>query len=161
MDALAIVKRWWRNTKDLPFPLDMLCQGAMVAGPVLFVFVVLPIVEWTVNGRPMSYAELWKSGAGLAFGLFLFLLMIGAWGLAARNLRSRWALVAAPTAPYVASVPFLSSGLISTEDVWFGILGGLLVAAITYACLFHLPAVRRYFAAGRDAHDRQSSREPA
>src|SRR5438034_6471454 len=70
-------------------------------GPVLFVFVVLPIVEWTVNGRPMSYAELWKSGAGLAFGLFLFLLMIGAWGLAARNLRSRWALVAAPTAPYV------------------------------------------------------------
>ena len=121
MDALAIVKRWWRNTKDLPFPLDMLCQGAMVAGPVLFVFLVLPIVEWTVNGRQMSYAELWKSGAGLAFGLFLFLLMIGAWGLAARNLRSRWALVAAPTAPYV----------------------------------------RRYFAAGRDGHDRQSSREPA
>jgi len=121
MDALAVVKRWRRNTKDLPFPLDMLCQGAMVAGPVLFVFLVLPIVEWTVNGRQMSYAELWKSGAGLAFGLFLFLLMIGAWGLAARNLRSRWALVAAPTAPYV----------------------------------------RRYFAAGRDAHDRQSSRARA
>src|SRR5216110_1662179 len=73
------------------------------------------------------------------------------WGLAARNLASRWALVAAPAAPYVASVPFLSSGLISTEDVWFGILGASLVAAITYACLFHLPAVRRYFAAGRDA----------
>ncbi|TMI36779.1 MAG: hypothetical protein E6H41_10120 [Betaproteobacteria bacterium] len=161
MDALAIVKRWWRNTKDLPFPLDMLCQGAMVAGPVLLVFLVLPIVEWTVNGRQMSYAELWKSGAGLAFGLFLFLLMIGAWGLAARNLASRWALVAAPAAPYVASVPFLSSGLISTEDVWFGILGGSLVAAIAYACLFHLPAVRRYFAAGWDAHDRQSSRERA
>jgi len=161
VDALAIVKRWWRNTKDLPFPLDMLCQGAMVAGPVLLVFLVLPIVEWTVNGRQMSYAELWKSGAGLAFGLFLFLLMIGAWGLAARNRTSRWALVAAPAAPYVASVPFLNSGLISTEDVWFGILGGLLVAVITYVCLFHLPAVSRYFAAGRDAHDRQSSRKPA
>src|SRR5438309_1795592 len=72
MDALAIVKRWWRNTKDLPFPLDMLCQGAMVAGPVLLVFLVLPIVEWTVNGRQMSYAELWKSGAGLA-GTIIFL----------------------------------------------------------------------------------------
>jgi hypothetical protein len=69
--------------------------------------------------------------------------------LAARNLRSRWALVAAPTAPYIASVPFLSSGLLSAEDVWFGILGGLVMAAITYACLFHWPAVRRYFAAGR------------
>ena len=161
MDALAIVKRWWRNTEDLPFPLDMLCQGAMVAGLALLVFLVLPIVEWTVNGRQMSYAELWKSGAGLAFGLFLFLLMIGAWGLAARNRTSRWVLVAAPAAPYVASVPFLNSGLISTEDVWFGIFGGSLVAAITYVCLFHLPAIRRYFAAGRDAHDRQSSRARA
>jgi len=140
---------WWRNTKDLPFPLDMLCQGAMVAGPALFVFLVLPIFDWTINGRQMSYAELWKSGAGPAFGLFLFLLVIGAWGLAARNLASRWALVAAPIAPYIASVPFLSSGLLSTEDVRFGILGGLLVGAIMYACLFHLPAVRRYLTGQR------------
>ncbi len=157
MDALATVKGWWRNTKDLPFPLDMLCQGAMVTGPIMLVFLVLPIVDWTINGRQMSYAELWKSGAGLAFGLFLFLIMIGAWGLAARNLRSRWALVAAPTAPYIASLPFLNSGLLSMEDAWFGILGGLVMAAITYACLFHLPAVRRYFAGGRDNHDRQST----
>src|SRR5438477_11449495 len=107
MDALAIVKRWWRNTKDLPFPLDMLCQGAMVAGPVLLVFLVLPIVEWTVNGRQMSYAELWKSAAGLASGLLLFLLMIGAWAFAARTLTSRWALVAAPAGRYVAMVPIL------------------------------------------------------
>jgi hypothetical protein len=127
----------------------MLCQGAMVVGPILFVFLVLPIVDWPINGRQMSYAELWKSGAGLAFGLFLFLITIGAWGLAARNPRSRWALVAAPAAPYVASLPFLSSKLLSTEDVWFGILGGLLMGAIMYACLFHLPAVRRYFAGQR------------
>src|SRR5437016_14602188 len=109
MDALAIVKRSWRNTKDLPFPLDMLCQGAMVAGPALLVFLVLPIAEWTVNGRQMSYAELWKSGAGLAFGLFLFLLMIGAGRSAARNRTSPWVLVAAPAPPYVAPVPFVIS----------------------------------------------------
>jgi hypothetical protein len=157
MDALAIVKGWWTNTKDLPFPLDMLCQGAMVAGPILLLFLALPIVDWTINGRQMSYAELWKSGAGLAFGLFLFLIMIGAWGLAARNLRSRWALVTAPTAPYIVSLPFLSYGLLSTEDVWFGIFGGLVIAAITYACLFHLPALRRYFDGGQDTHDRQSA----
>jgi hypothetical protein len=127
----------------------MLCQGAMVVGPILFVFLVLPIFDWPINGREMSYAELWKSGAGLAFGLFLFLITIGAWGLAARNPRSRWALVAAPAAPYVASLPFLSSKLLSTEEVWFGILGGLVIGAIMYACLFHLPAVRRYFAVQR------------
>jgi hypothetical protein len=129
----------------------------MVAGPILFVFLVLPIVDWTISDRQMSYAELWKSGAGLAFGLFLFLITIGAWGMAARHLRSRWALVAAPGAPYVVSVPFLNSGLLSTEDVWFGILGGLLMAAIVYVCLFHWPAVRRYFAGGRDTHDRESA----
>lgn len=150
MRALTIIRGWWRNTKDLPFPLDMLCQGAMVVAPILLVFVALPIVDWTINGRQMSYAELWKSGAGLAFGLFLFLVMIGSWGLAARNLRSRWALVAAPSAPHVASVPFLNSGLLSTDDVLFGILGGLFMAATTYACLFHLRAVRRYFADGRE-----------
>src|SRR5437016_12448917 len=109
MDSLAIVESWSASTVDLPFPLDMLCQGAMVAGPALLVFLVLPIVEWTVNGRQMSYAELWKSGAGLAFGLFLFLLMIGAWGLAARNRTSPWVLVAAPAPPYVAPVPFVIS----------------------------------------------------
>lgn len=148
MDAHAIVRRWWTNTKELPFPLDMLCQGAMIAGPVLLVFLVLPIVDWTLEGRQMSYVELWSSGAGPAFTVFVVLLTIGAWGLAARNLVSRWALVAAPPAPYVASVPFLNSGLLSTEDVRFGILGGVLMAAIAYACLFHLPAVRRYFAGG-------------
>ena len=157
MNAVAIVRGRWRNTEELPFPLDKLCQGAMVAGPVMFVFLVLPIVDWTINGRQMSYAELWQSGAGLAFGLFLVLLMIGAWGLAARNLGSRWALVAAPAAPYVASVPFANSGLLSIEDIVSGIVGDLFVAAIGYACLFHLPSVRRYFAGGRDAHDRQSA----
>lgn len=145
METLAIVRGWWKNIRDLPFPLDMLCQGAMVAGPVMLVFLAFPIVDWTIGGREMSYVELWTSGAGFAFGLFLILLTIGAWGLAARSRRSCWALVAAPLAPYVASVPFFDSGLLPTEDLRYGLLGGVLVAAIVYACLFHWPAVRRYF----------------
>ena len=157
MDAFPIVRTWWRNTKDLPFPLDMLCQGAMVAGPVLLVVLVVPFVEWTTDARKLSYAELWKSGAGIAFGLFLLLLTIGAWGLAARKRASRWALVAAPPAPYVASMAFLNSGLLTAEDIRYGILGGVLLAALLYACLFHLPSVRRYFAAGRDDRDRRSA----
>jgi len=157
MDLLPSVREWWRNTKNLPFPLDMLCQGAMVAGPVLLVILALPIVDWTTGDLAMSYAELWKSGAGIAFGLFLLLITIGAWGLAARKRASRWALVAAPPAPYVASMPFLNSGLLTAEDIRYGILGGVLVAAVLYACLFHLPSVRRYFASGQDAHDRRSA----
>ncbi len=146
-----MIEKYWANTKDLPFPLDMLCQGAMIAGPVMFVFLVVRIVDWTIEGRHLSYAELWKSGAGLAFAVFLLLLTIGAWGLAARNSASRWALVLAPIAPYVASAPFLRSGLLTRDDLTFGILGGMLMAAVLYACLFRLPAVRRYFAGRRDA----------
>ena len=157
MDAIPIVRTWWKNTKDLPFPLDMLCQGAMVAGPVLLVTLVLPFLDWTTTDLGLSYAELWRSGAGIAFGLFLLLITIGAWGLAARKRASRWALVAAPPVPYLASIPFLNSGLLTTEDIRYGILGGVLVAAVLYACLFHLPSVRRYFTGGPDAHDRQSA----
>lgn len=146
-----MINRYWENTKDLPFPLDMLCQGAMIAGPVMFVFLVVPIVDWTIEGRHLSYAELWQSGAGVAYALFLLLLTIGAWGLAARKPASRWALIFAPIAPYVASAPFLRSGLLSRDDLTFGILGGMLMAAVLYACLFRLPAVRRYFAGGQDA----------
>jgi len=157
MKILATLQGWWKNTQDLPFPLDMLCQGAMIAGPTMLVFLVVPIVDWTIDARPMSYARLWTSGAGFAFAVFLSLITIGAWGLAARNPASRWALVAAPIAPYIASVPFMNSGLLSREDIWFGILGGLLMAAVIYTCLFHLPAVRRYFAGGRDGDVRQSA----
>lgn len=144
MNAPATIRAWWNNTKELPFPIGILCQGGMVAGPILLAFLVLPIMDWTINERQMSYGELWTSGAGFVVALFVLLVMVGAWGLAARNPTSRWALVAAPIAPYVASMPLPKSGLMSADDVLLGILSGLFTAAIIYGCLFHLPGVRRY-----------------
>jgi hypothetical protein len=153
MNASAIVRAWWKNTKELPFPIGMLCQGAMVTGPILLAFLVLPIVDWTINRRHMSYGELWSSGAGFVFTVFLLLVTFGAWGLAARNLNSRWALVAAPLTPYVAALPFRNTGWIAADDVLYGFLSGLVMAVIVYGCLFHLPAIRGYFAKTAVAHD--------
>src|SRR5262245_52347499 len=101
MGAAARLKIWWRNTSEMPFLLRQLCQGGMVAGPILLIFLCLPIFEWTVNGRRVSYSELWLSGSGVAFALFVSLVAVGCWGLAARRPASRWALVLAPVAPYV------------------------------------------------------------
>ena len=135
----------WRNTKNMPQLLRMLCQGAMVAPPILAALLVLPLTDWTVNGKQVPYAELWKSGAGLTFLVFTLTATAGAWGLAARKTWARWALVATPVAPVIVAALYpktwfteQASGDLST---WLSALG---MAAIFYACLFFLPSVKAY-----------------
>ena len=146
MNIAAAVRGAWQNTQDMPALLRMYCQGAMVVTPLLLLLLVLPLFEWTVNGRRVSYAELWSSGAGVVLGVCLALSGLGAWGLAARSSRARWACVAAPSAPLLA-LPFsraslLLSGLSDASLV----AGTLLTSAAVYAALFHVPSVRRYLA---------------
>ena len=130
----------WRNTKSLPFLLRLLIQGAMVATPILLLFLVLPIAEWEVDGRTESYAELWSSGEGAALAVSLALSGAGAWGLAARAAASRWLLVFSPVAPYIVLAIFPASAPV-TLDV---IVSAALTAAVFYFCLFRLRAVRAY-----------------
>ena len=132
----------WRNTKSMPFLLRLLIQGAMVATPILLLFLVLPITEWEMNGRTVSYTELWSSGEGPALAVSLALAGAGAWGLAARAAASRWLLVFSPVAPYIVLAIFPASALAPvTLDV---IVSGALTAAVFYFCLFRLRAVRAY-----------------
>jgi hypothetical protein len=129
---------YWRNTKDMPFILGMLCRGGMLACPGLLLFLVIPVNDWTVNGKRMSYAELWQSGAGLSSALFFGLGIVGTWGLAARQPWSRWALVATPILPIV----FFPGAMLT--DLKFVIINASLTALATYAYLFHLRSVREY-----------------
>lgn len=156
--SASLLRVWWNNTKELPFPVGMLCQGGMIVGPVLLAFLVLPIVDWTVNGLQMSYRELWKSGAGFVAMLFLLFVTVGTWGMAARSLISRWALVAVPIIPHIASLPFLNSGWVAADDgVLVGLLSGCFMAALIYGCLFHLPSIRHYFSLGQRHRDGQAA----
>lgn len=136
------IATYWQNTKSMPFLLRLLSQGAMIAAPILLLFLVLPITEWEVNGRLVSYAELWSSGDGAAIATALALVAAGAWGLAARNSASRWLLVSSPVAPYIVLAIFPASHVESIgPDV---IASGVLTAATFYFCLFRLRVVRAY-----------------
>ena len=150
MQLLSSLSEWWSNTGQMPSVVRILCQGAMVASPLLLLFLILPVADWTVDGQQMSYRELWSSGAGAAFGICLFLVMVGAWGLAARNSLSRWALVLAPLAPYAVLLIFGEASWLSKIDIRFGILSGIVTAVVLYACLFHLSGVRNYLSGGGD-----------
>ncbi len=111
----------------------------MLVCPILFLFTVLPISDWAVNGQLMMYSELWRSGAGVALLVFVGLGLIGCWGMAARKGWSRWALVFVPLLPFATFPRYL------IQDFGATLFGGLFTAVIFYLCLFHLKVVRNYF----------------
>lgn len=143
----------WNNTKAMPQLLRMFCQGGMVAPPILALLLVLPIMDWTVNGRQVSYSEPWSSGAGLTMLVFMLMATAGAWGLAARTRWSRWAWVATPVAPIlVAAVhprTWFTREAAGDASMW---VSAVAASLIIFACLFLVPAVRNY-ASGSVATD--------
>lgn len=142
MGTIERAHRYWQNTKSMPFLLRMLSQGAMIAAPLLLLLLVLPITEWDINGRTMSYAELWSSGAGPLIAITLVLVAAGTWGLAARSRASRWVLVFSPLVPYfiLAVIPASPSESIMTD----GVVSVVATSAVLYYCLFRLESVREY-----------------
>ena len=140
----ARISLYWQNTKALPLLLRVLIQGAMVVTPMFLLLLVLPISEWEVDGRLVSYAELWSSGQGFAFAVSLLLVGTGAWGLAARNAQSRWLLVLSAVAPYFIVAAFPASG---AEPISFaGVVSSVVTAAIFYVGLFRIRSVQEYLA---------------
>jgi len=128
----------WRNTREMPLVMRVLCQGAMVAIPLLILALVLPVTDWEVDGRVMTYRDLWTSGNGAAITVCLSLYCFGAWGLAARRHSSRWVLVAACLAPAV---------LVAVGDraiPWVSFFEAAICSAAMYFCLFRLPSVRLF-----------------
>ncbi len=143
---ISSIVTYWKNTGDMPFLLRLPCQGGMGAGPVLLLLLMFPFMDWNIDGRSLSYAELWSSGAGVVIGISLLLVSIGVWGLAARRPASRWALVAAPIAPVaIAFLPMFQLRYLEpvTTDI---ILNTVITAFVVYVCLFHIPAVKKYLA---------------
>ena len=129
---------YWRNTEDMPRALRMLCRGGMVVAPLLLLVCFVPGHDFAVNGHPVSYAEFWSSRIGVSAALFLSLIALGSWGLAARIGASRWALVAAPVAPLALFPPSL------IPDPGLTVANAVLTAAFIYGCLFHIRSVQEY-----------------
>jgi hypothetical protein len=135
----------WKNTKEMPLLMRMLCQGAMIVAPAFLILLTLPLGEGEVDGHRMSYAELWSSGHGAPIASSLVLVSVGAWGLAARRRASRWLLVLSPVVPYFILAIFPGAPTVASEPIATEVIVGAAVTAIVfYVCLFHLPAVREY-----------------
>jgi hypothetical protein len=136
----------WMNTKAMPQPLRMFCQGGMVAPPILALLLAFPIMDWTVNGRQVQYAELWSSGAGGSMLVFTVMANVGAWGLAARALWSRWLWVATPLAPVLIAAAhpstWFTQEVAGDLSVW---ASSAATAMVIFFCLFLSPAVKYYF----------------
>jgi hypothetical protein len=118
----------------------------MIVNPLLIFFLVLPIFNWNINGREVSYQELWISGAGWVLFIVTVLGSLGAWGMAARFPITRWACVLMPTLPILVAALYPSSWFI--QELFADVLtplSALITSVVIYACLFHLPSVRRYF----------------
>jgi hypothetical protein len=113
-----------------------------VAGPLLFIAFALPLGTIGVNGQKMPYAEFWSSGAGGGTELFLLMVTVGFWGLAARAPNSRWVLVVCPLISWIPIAVAVPSTL--AESIHMLILESIVSAAFTYFCLFRLRSVRRY-----------------
>src|SRR5690242_5922155 len=110
----------------------------MLVGPIVLILLVVPGHDMTMNGHHMSYSQLWRTGAGLAgvigFGLFT----AGAWGFAARQRWSRWALVAA----FILPIPVMPKALVPALPSL--VLSCLVPAVVLYAYLFRSERIRVY-----------------
>ena len=134
---------YWNNTKEMPEILSLLCQGGMIAAPILLMIIVFPISpEMTVNGQRMSYSEVWESGVGVSIVLFLGLATVGCWGMAARKVWSRWALI---FTPFIGTLSFSQ---IPSFDLKWALVNCIFTGAVIYGYLFHSKAVEKYFQKG-------------
>lgn len=136
---------YWRNTKEMPELIGLACRGAMVAGPVLLIVLLIPGIDWNVNGRPMSYSEVWRSGVGASALSFIVFVTIGAWGMAARKQWSRWVLVLTQVVPVVF---FPIDWKEMRGHLPIMLIGVGIGVAIIYTCLFRLKRMRSYFEDG-------------
>jgi hypothetical protein len=135
----------WRNTNAMPQLLRMFCQGGMVAPPILALLLAVPIMDWTVNGRRVQYAELWSSGAGLSMLVFTVMATVGAWGLAARAPWSRWLWVATPLSPVLIAAAYPSTWFTQEVSGNLSVWASSAATAIAiFFCLFLIPAVKCY-----------------
>ena len=144
----------WKNTKDMPFPMRTLCQGTMVAGPILIFALILPIAAWRIGERYLSYGELWSSGVGETMIIFIGSTTVGAWLLAMRKERGRRLVMLGTLVPsvLVLVVPAFSDYAGHSQKLEF-ILQVIAFYGLQYWALFRWAAFQVYLGQGAVDHE--------
>lgn len=147
VNVFALIREARAGLAVMPELMRILCGGAMVATPVLLVLMFVPLVPLHINGQAVSRREFWHSGVALVFASFLILGVIGSWGMALRRPGTRWAVVSIVLVPAVISQLLPASALLALGQPSPSrmLVAGCAYAIGFYLCLFHIPAVKRYF----------------
>jgi hypothetical protein len=148
MSIVEWIRDCWQNTKTMPWILRFLCQGCMVVAPLMLILLLLPWIEWSMDGQSVGYSERWSSPSGIALALALFLATTGSWGMAARIANSRWLIVASPSVPGLIITLAASARNFRASietSIW---LEAVITSLILYGALFHVNAVRQFFDRG-------------
>jgi hypothetical protein len=126
MKMLDQMKGAWLNTRDLPSLARWFIRFGMIFCPILVFVVMLP---------------LWSSGTFLPASIWMALLAIGCWGVAARKPNYRWILVFSSFATEAASILFVPLRVTDIASAgWWSI--------VVYVCLFHSRSIRSYLSEG-------------
>ncbi|MFZ6681882.1 hypothetical protein [Undibacterium sp. Tian12W] len=130
----------------------ILCHGWMFVGPLMLLLLLQPLFNWEVNGQEMTYLELWTTDTVVGLAVFLAMGTAGCWGMAARKPWARWVLVFMQPALLLMLALYPSTWMaqegLNIADL---ALQTLIVSLCVYACLFHLPGMRRYYQAAEPA----------
>lgn len=116
-----------------------------MASPILLLILSIPSTNWKVNGRNVTYQELWASGAGLVFLSMIALVGVGSWGIAARKSEARWALVLANIVP-VTVMSLWPLTWFTDQDSYLGFwISSFISAAFMFFLLFRVESINTYF----------------
>ncbi len=148
MLRLGDLGTYWRNTRSMPSLVRMFCQGSMLVPPIFVVLAAWPISDWSVNGKNLTYSEFWASGPAPTIASGLILVTIGAWGAAARNSRSRWAILFSVPVPYLVAFSFDYLTSYSSGYDWFDLIGSVIMTFLLYLVFFRLEPVVNWYAHG-------------
>jgi hypothetical protein len=148
MSVFALFRESRAGLAAMPTLMRMFCGGAMLATPVLLLLMLVPLVPLQIDGQAVSRREFWESGIALVFVSFLLLGLVGSWGMALRRPGARWAAVSMPVAPGLILLLLPTSRLVASEQGLRTVAVGCAYAVAFYLCLFHIPVLKRYFAAG-------------
>jgi hypothetical protein len=145
---ISKLARLINNTKELPLVIRILCHGWMLVCPLMLLLLLQPLFNWEVNGQEMTYLELWTTDTVVGLAVSLAMMTAGSWGMAARKPWARWVLVFMQPALLLMLALYPSTWMaqegLNIADL---ALQTLIVSLCVYACLFHLPGMRRYYQA--------------
>jgi hypothetical protein len=126
----------WANFGGMPKLLKFLTVHAACC-LILFFISVIPIDSYAIQGRHVTYAEWWSSGAGVLACLIGLVGPFVAWALASKKPYARAMYLGFLALALVAPCPFL--GMLAY------VLPGLLVVGVGALYLYKWRSVQAYF----------------